>query len=412
LETSDQTSQVRGTAGPVFVRTVRHAHALTEAFVKSGVEAGFPFNPDYNGTSQEGIAYAQLTQRLGLRWSAADAFINPLLKKDNFALLPNAHVDRIECNRGVATGVWVTTSGQPPRLVSAGQIVICAGAINTPKLLMLSGIGDPALLREHNIKVVVDSPEVGQNLREHPVIRLVYKTRIPSNNLTEGVRQKLRIAGEFLIRRSGPVSAPIEAVAFLKTSAALSYPDIQLHFLTVGRDTSSGGGSAPLLTYPSVTIVVNKTHPKGRGRVLLSSANPAAPPRIECNLLGGGGEDLETLRDGVNLVRKIMSAPPVSDLVEREEIPGADYLSGQSLARYIETHTGIGFHPVGTCRMGPDSTAVVSPELRVNGIANLWIADASIMPDLISGNTNAACIMIGMKLGKKLAETKREHIRA
>jgi choline dehydrogenase len=399
MERSDQLRATRGRRGPLFVRTVDHSHPLTSAFIESAGAAGFPFNPDYNVGSQEGVSSVQLSQRRGLRWSAADAFVNPLLRKQNFKLLLNAHVDRIQLDGGKATGVALTRAERSER-ISGRRIVLCAGAINTPKLLMLSGIGDPAELRAHGIPVVVSAPEVGRNLQEHPLVRLLYKTRIPSNNLTEGLSQKLKIARQFLLHRSGPIATGIEAVGFLKTSPDLPHPDVQLHFVTLGITSFFGESRSPFLKCPSVTVYVNKSNPASRGRIRLSGAKPLDRPKIECKLLAEGSGDPETLLGGVGVVRKIMAAQPVRDLVEEEITPGADYVSDEDMKRYVQTQTEVAYHPVGTCRMGSDAAAVVSPELRVHGIENLWIADASIMPSLISGSTNAVCMMIGMKLGK------------
>jgi len=405
METSDQTGALRGRRGPLYVRTVKSVHPLTDAFVKSAVAAGFPFNADYNDTTQEGVSYIQLSQRRGLRFSAADAFIKPIRSMSNFSLRVNAHVDRILFDKGKAMGVSYR-QGDAQRTILADQVILCAGSINTPKLLMLSGIGDEAELRRCGIDVVAHMPEVGKNLQEHPLVRLVFRSRISSHNLTRGVLQWLEIAAEFGLRREGAIATMLEAVAFLRTLPDLEHPDIQLHFAPMGY-VEPTDDTATLLKYPSFSVLVNKNHPKSRGRVRLASNNPNEAPRIECNLLGDS-DDLGTLVRGVSLVRKMMTAPPMADLIEAETMPGADNATDEALKRYIPGNTELGYHPVGTCRMGLDPAAVVTPQLRVNSLRNLWIADASIMPDLISGNTNAVCMMIGMKLGRYLSELPDE----
>jgi choline dehydrogenase-like flavoprotein len=399
MERSDQPGHFRGNRGPVAIRTIKRAHPLTDAFIESAVAAGFPLNPDYNGETQGGVGYAQLSQRRGLRCSASDAFIKPLLRQSNVRLLLRAHVDLIHFDRGRATGVAFSRHGTSG-FVSARHIILCAGAVNTPKLLMLSGIGDLAELQCHGIPQLIEAPAVGENLQEHPLVRLIYKSRVPSNNLTGGLFQKIKIAGQFVCGGQGPIASVFEAQAFLKTTPDLASPDIQLHFLTIGV-LSSVDSPSPFLRFPSVSVYVNKNYPKSRGRIRLASADPGAAPIIECNLVGDP-EDRATLARGISVVRRITQARPLRDLLKEEIMPGPEYASDEELQRYIPAHTEIAYHPVGTCRMGSDSAAVVTPQLRVRGIENLWIADASIMPDLISGNTNAVCMLIGMKLGRYL----------
>jgi choline dehydrogenase len=397
LETSDQLGPLRGRTGPLHVRTVRRPHALTEAFVESACACGHPFNEDYNGAVQAGVAYAQLSQRNGLRCSAADAFLKPLLGKKNIKLVLNASAQRIELANSRAVAVAFSNRGNKRR-ETARDIIVCVGAIASPKLLMLSGIGDPEELGRHNIDVVVDLPGVGRNLNEHPLIKLTYRTKIPTYNLTGGLLQKLGIAIQFVKSREGPISNLFEAVAFLKSSPSEPFPDIQLHFLPAGYLTLPNGaiGLAP---YPSVTVLLNKSLPKSCGRTRLTSRNPEDAPLIECRLLEDEA-DVDTMVQGVKAVRRIMATEPMASLLAEEITPGPHVESVSALKAYVRDHTGIAFHPAGTCRMGTGTDAVVGPDLRVRGTDNLWISDASIMPDLISGNTNAGCMMIGVKLGR------------
>jgi choline dehydrogenase len=404
METSDQVGPLRGPHGPLHVRTVCGAHPLTEAFVASATAAGFPFNSDYNGATQEGVSYAQLSQRRGLRCSSADAFIGSLRGRPNFCLLLNTHVDRLHISNRAVTGVMCTKNGTPEN-IAARRVILCAGAINSPQLLMLSGIGESSALRELGIDTVMDAPEVGRNLQDHPLVRAVYKTRVQSNNLTGGFWQRLKIASDFLSHGRGPIATAFEATAFLKTSTDLGCPDIQLHFVAMGV-VNDGDRKSPFLRYPSVSVYVNANYPKSCGQVRLASREPIDAPIIDCRLMGHS-DDLQTLVRGVGVVRTIMAARPMRDLIALEVVPGGTYPSSESLKRYIPKHSEIAYHPIGTCRMGSDAGAVVTPDLRVNGVDNLWIADASIMPDLVSGNTNAVCMMIGMKLGKYLSELRQ-----
>jgi choline dehydrogenase len=367
--------------------------------VDAAVACGYPFNEDYNAATQEGVGYAQLSQRGRWRCSAADAFLKPLLgRKEGLKLQLHARAQRIELANGYAVAVSYVNGGKHHR-AEARNIVLCAGAIDSPVLLLRSGIGDPRELRRHHIDVTVDLPGVGCNLREHPLLRLTYRTQIPTNNPTEGFAQKLGIAGKFIMSGEGPISNLFEAAAFFRTSRLESSPGIQLHFMTVGQVMKPDGTFA-LAPYPSVTVLLNKSHPVSSGCIRLASADPNDAPLIECRLFEDEA-DVDTMVEGVAVVRKIMASPPLGGVVAEEVMPGAHVAGVQESRDYVRRRSGIAFHPAGTCRMGTTPDAVVGPDLRVRGTQNLWVADASIMPDLISGNTNAVCMMIGAKLGKQ-----------
>jgi choline dehydrogenase len=400
FERSDQPGVLRGRDGWLHVRTVRRPHAITRAFVESARAAGVPFNQDYNDVAQEGVAFAQLSQRRGWRCSAADAFLKPLLGRKNVQLLLNATAEKIEMENGRATAVQFVHNGKSHR-ETARDIVVCAGAIKSPQLLMLSGIGDPEELKRHAIDVVLDRPGVGKNLREQPMVFLKYRSRIPTYNLTEGLTQKIGIAADFLAHGEGPISNLFEALAFVKSSQTLPAPDLHLIFMAFGYLKGPDGRSR-LARYPGAMVLLINSYPESTGRIGLASADPTAAPLIECRLLEAQA-DMRILVRGVGMVRKIMSQEPIAKLIEREEIPGAEIATAADLETHVRGHTTISLHPVGTCRMGVDDEAVVGPDLRVRGTQNLWIADASIMPSHTSPNINAACMMIGMKLGQELA---------
>jgi len=397
IERFDLPLESRGRCGPLNVRTVRDVHPLTSAFLDSAQTAGYSLNPDYNGRRQEGVALMQLTQRRGFRVSAADAFLSPIRKLRNVKVMVCSEVERLAFEGRRVKGVHYRQGGEV-RLASARNVVLSAGAINTPKLLMLSGIGNARHLAELGIDVMVDAPEVGRNLMEHPLIRMVFRSSIESHNLTNGSLQKIALAAKFGLRGQGPIASVFEAIGFLKTSAEQKNPDIQLHFSPIGfvdRLTSP----KPMLDFPSFTILVSKNHPVSTGNVELASKDPGVAPKIAANLLSDLA-DIETLSRGVRLVRKLVGQPPLSRMVQGEYIPAQ--AEGAALDDYIRRNTAIAYHPVGTCRMGTDEYAVVSPDLRVVGVENLWVADASIMPRHISGNTAGACMMIGAKLGREL----------
>jgi len=397
LEHADQQGAERGHEGPLYVRTVRHPHRLTRAFVQSAIAHGIAFNPDYNGASQEGVSYAQLSQKDGLRCSAADAFLKPLRAYPNVTVWTDALVKKIELEGARAVGVTLLREGQT-RTETADTIVLCAGAINSPQLLMLSGIGDPDELERVGIPVRAVLPGVGANLQDHPLLRLTYRVNVESFNLTGGWPQKLSVASQFALRREGPIANLFEGAAFVRTSPREPAPDVQLHFIPLGYTPTPDGGIG-LAAIPSVSVLLNASYPKSRGRIRLASANPDDAPLIEPRIFADE-RDLETLVKGVAIVRAIMATQPIAGFVEEEIAPGAQ--DGVTLKDYIRAKTGIAFHPVGTCKMGVGPNAVVSPALNVHGVDNLYIADASIMPSLISGNTNAVCMMIGKKLGQSL----------
>jgi choline dehydrogenase len=399
LETSDQPGSSRGHAGPLHVRTIQRPHAITQAFLEAVRVTGFRGNEDYNGPSQEGVGYTQLTQRRGLRCSAADAFLKPLLRAGrNVTLIVEACVENIEVANGRASAVTFSRAGTSCR-ETARDVILCAGAINSPKLLMLSGIGDARELMRHNIDVVLDLPAVGCNLKDHPLLRLSYRTRIPTNNPTQGWLQKLGIAAEFVFHGEGPISNLFEGMGFLRSSDSQPLPDLQLFFLTTGYSKTTDGWKLP--PYPAVMLYLAHSYPASTGYVRLGGNRPEDPPRIEYSLFENPS-DVEVLARGVRIIRKIMGTEPMASLVAEEITPGSAVEDHLALESFIRGNSSICYHSIGTCRMGADSAAVVDPELRVRGTENLWIADASIMPAAISANTNAACMMIGAKLGKQL----------
>jgi choline dehydrogenase-like flavoprotein len=239
------------------------------------------------------------------------------------------------------------------------------------------------------------------NLMEHPMVRLVYRINVPTYNLSGGPLHKIRLLAKYLFNGQGPLASPFEAMAFLRSSESEREPDIQLHFAPVGVEEGSQAKPLGMLPFPSVFVSVKKNYPVSRGRVALASKDPKVPPLIEPRLLESD-YDVETMVRGVTAVRRIMSAAPMVQFVTQEVRPGENRTDVDSIANYIRGNVTIPYHPVGTCRMGNDADSVVTPQLQVRGIENLWIADASIMPEHISGNTNAACMMIGAKLGRQL----------
>ena len=406
MESSDQDWGGRGKKGPLQVRTVNSCHPVTESFLAACRTTGIPYNADYNGEIQDGAAYAQCNQSKWFRCSAADAFLKPALRRQNVTLITHAVVHKILIEKGCAKGIRFEHKGRILEK-SARNVVVCAGAINSPKLLMLSGIGDPAELSKHGIPVVVDRPAVGKNLIEHPEIYITYKMKVPTNSPTEGVLQKAGFLMRYLFKGEGPLSNLWEAVVFLRSSIEEPVPDIQLVFTPWSEDYKTGSIEKVDATekikfcHRGVSFILNKSRPLSSGEVRLASADPKENPLIECRFFSHE-DDIRTLVDGVKTLRGIMTSSPIAEKVDYEVSPGQNIANDDALASYVRENALINAHPIGTCRMGIDNEAVVTPELKVRGVENLWIGDASIMPDHISGNINAACMMIGEKLGRTL----------
>ncbi|MBM3517211.1 MAG: hypothetical protein FJX56_04865 [Alphaproteobacteria bacterium] len=389
-------SAYHGSGGPLAVANIRDVHPLSRRFVAAGIAAGIPANADINGARQEGIGLLQATQRRGRRCSSAHAYLRPAERRPNLAIATEAHVTRIVFEGRRACGVEYTRRQHRHCAAAAGEIIVCAGAVNSPQLLMLSGIGPAAELGSHGIAVVNELPGVGENLQEHPGLLACYLVSERTYNVERTPERLLWHLLTWAAFGRGPGATPdAHALAFIRSRPeGLASPDIQLHFTPAGYDLRAD--AVVLLDRPAVTAIVNLCRPAGRGRIRLKSAAPDMAPRIEPRLLASE-DDVAALVAGARLVRRIFATPPLAAAVLAEALPGPAVRSDDDWQRYVRTRTTAIYHPAGTCRMGRDARAVVDDRLRVHGIAGLRIADASIMPTLVSGNTNAPCIMIGEK---------------
>jgi choline dehydrogenase len=398
MENSPIGGQWRGGLGPLDVGPLRTTHPLGRAFVAAAVAAGLPANPDYNGETQEGASAPQVTQRKGARMSAARAYLGTAARRANLAIVTNAEVQRVVITEGRATGV-VYKRGDTETHAEAGEIILSAGALASPKLLMLSGIGPAGELARHGIPVVRDAPGVGSNLGEHPNANLSWDVGQHTYNMdARGPRMALALL-RWAINRRGPATSPYpHAVAFFRSSPDVPSPDIQLMFGPFAFAFSPGG----VVPYrrPAVTVVAALNYPRARGRLTLRSADPGDRPVIDHQLLGDP-HDIERLTSACRFVRTIMAQSPISSALTGERLPGPACESDADWAAHLRATTFLGYHPVGTCAMGPEG--VVDDKLRVRGVAGLRVADASIIPAPISGNTNAAAIMIGEKAADLVA---------
>lgn len=397
-----------GDQGPLSVSNMRIQRPITDAWVAAAQAAGYAYNPDYNGADQEGVGFFQLTSRNGRRCSAAVAYLNPIKARPNLRIITHAQVERIEIDAGKrATAVTYTDRGGTAQRVQAHrEIVLCGGAINSPQLLMLSGIGPADQLRDHGITVQQDLRGVGQGLQDHLQARLVYKCHEPTlNDEVSSLMGQARIALKYAMFRSGPMTmAASLATGFVKTRPDVETPDIQFHVQPLSAENPGKGADK----FSAFTVSVCQLRPESRGEIRLASADPHTYPRIIPNYLSTD-TDCRTAVAGVNIARRISRFAPLTSKISEEHRPHAslDMQDYDATLDWARSNTASIYHPTGTCRMGSGAGAVVDARLRVHGIAGLRVADCSIMPEIVSGNTNAPAIMIGEKASDLVLEDAR-----
>lgn len=390
---NDKDNAFRGGMGPQRVSALRWKHPVSQQFLDSFVAAGVPYNADLNGASHEGVSWNQGSTREGKRVSSWEAFVRPKLHEPNLRFMDGAVVQHILFEGRRAAGVVVVREGEPTTLRARRGVVLSAGAINSPQLLMLSGIGDGGELERHGIQSLIDSPDVGRNLMEHPGLYVLAELDVETANNVARPVNGLKSFAQWATKRSGFMSVPTaQILAFLKSTPGLDEADLQFHLFPFGWTREKGRIKVPNRNL--VTILVNINHPKSTGHLELRSADPLAPVRIHPRLLDHPDDMAGVLR-GLDWVRTIAATPPFGSRVLRfVDAPPAGAGRAADEA-YVRRATVPFYHPVGTCRMGADDRSVVAPDLRVRGAENLWVADASIFPRHIAGNTNATSIMIG-----------------
>lgn len=384
-------SAYHGVGGPLRVESLREPNPLTHAFVEAGVEAGLLRNDDFNGERQEGVGFAPVTQRRGQRWSTATAFLRTALQRTNLVVETDAQAKRLLVEGSRVTGIIYRQCGEDRVARAEREVILCAGAIGTPHLLMLSGIGPAEMLQQHGIDVVQDVPNVGRNLHDHLIFGVRYKVRQP---ITLANADTSINALRWLLFRRGPLTSNVaEGLAFLRTHSDLTAPNLQLHF---GPAAFQNHGLDPISEH-AMTLGVTLLQPQSRGFVALRSADPDAMPLIEPCSLSDDGRDLRTLVEGVAWARRIYQASAFSPFRGEEWAPGINVQTPEDIAESIRADAEYLYHPVGTCRMGSDVDSVVDPELRLRGMTGIRISDASVMPTIVRGNTNAPVIMIAEK---------------
>lgn len=390
-----------GTGGPLNVSDVTEKHPVSDAVIDACEQAGLPRKADVNGADQEGVTYYQLTVKNGQRHSAAVAYLHPVMKRENLTVETRALAGRVLFEGKKAVGVEYTQNGVKRTAHAAREVILSGGAINSPQLLQLSGIGPAALLREHGIPVVSDLPGVGENLQDHYVMGVIYRLKpgtISVNELTRG----RRFVGEtlkYLFQRKGLLTLSAAHIAvFCKSRPELAHPDIQYHILPANMDMErmARDGTMELDKQPGLTIAPCQVRPESRGHIRIRSSDPSVYPSIVPNYLSDP-LDREVAVASLRFARKIAEQPALQTYIDHELLPGSDAVSDEDLLAFAQNTGSTIYHPVGTCQMGHGPNAVVDPQLRVYGVEGLRVVDASIMPRLVSGNTNAPTIMIAEK---------------
>ncbi|MFM9981971.1 MAG: GMC family oxidoreductase [Burkholderiales bacterium] len=379
------------------------AHPLADAFIAAAAEAGFPANDDFNGPRQDGAGYYKLNTRNGFRSSAATAYLHPARGRANLAVVTNAMVTRVIIDSGIATGVEYTRGNETLVARARREVIVSGGTFNSPKILQLSGVGPGAQLQALGLPVICDLPGVGENLQNHFRASMVFRCRQPvtHNDVMASLPKKIGMALEYALFRKGPLAAGTYAGGFFRSGPQAATPDLQATFWTYSVARRDAGGVV-LHPFPGFTMNAVILRPESVGSVRLASAAPEAPPVIRYNHLAAD-YDRRTLVAGLRLMRKFAAMPAMAKFADEELLPGAASDSDQALVDYARSTGNSVYHPVSTCRMGADAGAVVDARLRVHGVSRLRVADASVMPWVTSGNTNAPTAMIAERAAAWIA---------
>lgn len=401
----------RGVGGPIHITDcTSRPQLLTDRFLSAAQQAGFAHNPDFNGVSQEGVGVYQINTKGGWRMSAARAFLRPALKRKTVTLVTDALATKILFDGKRATGIEISRKGARRKLSARKAVVLAAGSVNTPQLLQLSGIGPADHLRALGIDVVKDSPAVGHHLQDHLGINYTFRARIPTINQQLGSwLGKLRHGLEFLVLGEGPLSLSLnQGGGFVRSRPGLDRPDVQLYFQAIST-TMAKAGTRPLTDpdpFPGYAIGLSSTRPTSRGSILIRTTDPFQHPSITANA-HGTPEDVEAMLAGVKLIRRIAAQPALANITAEELVPGPSIQSDADLTHDFRHRSGTVYHPCGTARMGTDPmTSAVDPRLKVHGIDGLVVADASVFPAVMSGNTNAPTMMVASRAAAFLLEDR------
>ena len=413
LETYDRgANEFRGGDGPIHVSTVKDLlHPLCKVFLDGARQAGFADNDDFNGADQEGIGCYQINTKNGFRMSTARAYLAPARRRTNLAIVANAHATRLVMEGTRATGVAYRRNGVEETVTARREVIVSAGAVNSPQILMLSGIGRPDELKAKGIDVVVARDGVGRNLQDHLGLDYLFRCNVPTlNNMLGPWWGKLRYGAHYVLTRSGPLSLSVnQAGGFVRSSRESARPNMQLYFSPVSY-TKAPKGKRPLMSpdpFPGFLLGFQPTRPTSRGEIRLRSADPFAAPEIHPNSLGTEHDRAEMI-EGCKLLRRIAGTQAMQSVIEEQIVPGPGIGSDEEMLADVRQRCSTVFHPVSTCRMGPDPAVdVVDARLRVHGAENLRVVDASVFPTVTSGNTNAPAMMVGEKGADLILEDHR-----
>jgi len=390
-------NEFHGAGGPLWASDIEDRHTLVEALICAANELGIPRNDDFNGPTQEGAGYYQLTTRRGLRCSTAVGYLRPARQRGNLDVQTEAHVTRVTFDGRRARGVVYRRGGSERAAAARREVILAAGAVQSPQLLQLSGVGPPDLLQRFGVEVVHALPGVGENLQDHLQARVIFRCTRPitTNDALRTWRGRLRIGLSYALHRRGPMAVGInQGGLFARALPGSSRPDVQFHFATLSSDMAG----SPVHDFSAFTMSVCQLRPESRGFVRIKSAAPLDAPAMQANYLSTD-HDRATLVAGIRLARKLAATQSMAPFVAGEYRPGAEAVSDADLLEFAKDTGGTIFHPSGTTKMGPasDPLAVVDAALRVHGCGSLRVVDCGIMPTLVSGNTNAPVIMIAEK---------------
>ncbi|HET9258972.1 MAG TPA: GMC family oxidoreductase N-terminal domain-containing protein [Acidimicrobiia bacterium] len=387
METNTRGGPSHGDSGPLLVCDQRSLNPLSRRFVAAALATGIPANPDFNDGPQTGVGYFQVTQKRGRRWSAADAFLRPALQRPTLRLVTNATVTKVVIANGRAVGVESVIGGRPQLFRAEAEVIVASGTFGSPHLLNLSGIGDPDHLRQLGIEPSAENRNVGEGLQDHPAVTVMYDSLL--GGTLDDADNPVELARWAMFRRGRLTSPVAEAAAFVTSSERIEEPDLQFHFGPVnfenhGMDRYDGHA------FTLGPVLIN---PESRGSVRTMSADPNQIPTIVTNALTEPA-DLKALMSGVEMAREIAEQSPLAEVRGVELLPGPTMTD---LEQFVRSRVELLYHPVGTCRMGSDDEAVVDSQLRVRGVEGLRVVDASVMPKIVSGNTNAPTMMIAAR---------------
>ncbi len=397
--------EYHGVGGLLKVSDLRLRRPIADMFIKAAEQIGIPFNKDYNGATQEGVGYFQQTAHKGFRWSTAKGFLRPAKKRTNLTVITHAHTSRIlfdeTGDQPKAVGVEYLHKGSLERVNVRKEIVLSAGAIGSPQILQLSGVASSEVLTKHKIHQIKELPGVGQNLQDHLQIRLVFKTK--QNTLNDELNsyfKQFKVGLQYFLSRTGALTlAASQIVIFTKTKPEIERPDIQFHFQPLSAD-KPGDGVHP---FSAFTASVCQLRPHSSGHLEIKSTDPLQHPAIHPNYLSDE-RDLKVAVESIKVARRIAEAPALAPEILDEYVPGREFQTDEELLLAARKYSQTIYHPTSTCKMGHDDMAVVDDRLRVHGIKGLRVADASIMPEITSGNTNAPSIMIAEKASDMILE--------